>query len=66
MVQTSMNTLRTWRGNCDIQVLLYTSDPRNPDPTDIARVTDYIVAYACKGNQMLQVEKDITKDIIMK
>ena len=36
---------------------MYESDPDNPDPADIARATDYIVAYACKGVETLQQEK---------
>ena len=50
VVQTSTDLLQSWRANCDVQLLIYNSDPKNPDVTDIARVTDYIVAYSCKGN----------------
>ena len=57
ITQTSMLMSQSWRANCDIQILLYDSDPNNPDPADIARVTDYIVAYACKGVETLQEEK---------
>src|SRR5688572_25392544 len=35
--------LQGWRANCDIQVLLYQCDPSEPNPEEIARVTDYIV-----------------------
>lgn len=66
MVQSSTDLLRCWRGNCDVQILLYDSDPADPDPADIARVTDYIVSYACKGNITHQAEKDIIRDTIMK
>jgi hypothetical protein len=37
--------------------LLYECDPFSPDPSEIARVTDYVVAYACKGNSTLTREK---------
>jgi hypothetical protein len=36
---------------------LYESNPFSPDPSEIARVTDYVVAYACKGNSTLTEEK---------
>ena len=64
MNQTSLNAIRSWRANCDIQVLIYESDPKNLDPAEIARVTDYVVSYACKGNASLRVEKDIIKQVI--
>ena len=57
IITSSRWLLQGWRANCDIQVLLYESDPLNPDPEEIARVTDYIVAYACKGNETIVEEK---------
>ena len=63
-LQTSIVTLQAWRGNCDIQILIYESEPHYPDCEEIAQVTDYIVGYATKGNVTLKVEKDIMKDII--
>ena len=66
MIQTSTSLLQAWRGNCDLQVILYDSPFDNFDFTEIARVTDYVVAYACKGNNTLQVEKDSIKTIIMR
>jgi hypothetical protein len=51
ITQTSAYMLQSWRANCDLQIFLYTSDPRYPDLDEIASVTDYIVAYACKGNE---------------
>ena len=57
VVQSSLDMLQSWRGNCDFQLMLYDSDPFNPDPAEIARVTDYIVAYASKGNVSLADEK---------
>ena len=64
VTQTAMDMLQSWRGNCDFQVLIYDSDPSNPDPTEIARVTDYIVAYTCKGNASLAQEKAEIRKII--
>ena len=64
MIQTPLKVLWGWHGNCDVKVLLYRSNSGDPDPSEIARVTDYIVSYACKGNEKLQVEKDIMKDMI--
>ena len=48
---------QSWRANCDIQILIYDSDPEHPDATDVAKATDYIVAYACKGVETIQEEK---------
>ncbi len=65
VVQTSADLLQSWRANCDVQLLIFNSDPKNPDVMDIARVTDYIVAYSCKGNATMKEEKDHTKAMIM-
>ena len=48
IVVSSRWLLHGWRANCDIQLLLYQCDPSEPNPEEIARVTDYIVAYCCK------------------
>lgn len=66
VVQSSLDMLQSWRGNCDIQVLLYDSDPLNPDPAEIARVTDYVVAYASKGNVSLADEKKQIRTLVMR
>lgn len=55
--QTSLDMLRAWRGNCDVQILIYDSDPDHPDPREIAKVTDYVVGYSTKGNKTLKEEK---------
>jgi len=55
--QTSVKILQAWRANCNIKLLLYNSDPRRVDPREIAQVTDYVVSYACKGNEKLHDEK---------
>ena len=36
---------------------MYESDPKNSNHDEIARVTDYIVAYTCKGNEPIVEEK---------
>jgi hypothetical protein len=53
-----MDALQSWRGNCDVQILVYSSDPDFLDADDIARVTDYVVGYACKGNKTLKEERE--------
>ena len=64
-VQSSLYLLQGWRANCDIQLILYDSDPTNPDCEELAKVTDYVVAYASKGNYSLQGEKEIFKSYIL-
>ena len=56
IVTTSKPLVQAWRANCDAQLLLYQGNPAHPSPDEIARVTDYIVAYACKGNETLLEE----------
>ena len=63
--QTSLNLLQSWRGNCDIQVLIYNCDPRHPNIAEIARVTDYVVAYSCKGNTTIQEEREQNKKLVL-
>ena len=62
--QTSTHMLQSWRANCDVQVLIYNCDPRKPDISEIARITDYIVAYSCKGNSTLKEEKEQNRNIL--
>jgi hypothetical protein len=64
-VQSSLCFVQSWRANCDIQILLYDSDPKCPNPEDIGRVTDYIVAHACKGNETIVQERQQMKALIM-
>ena len=66
MIQTAITALRGWRGNCDIKILLYDCLDGEPTPEDITEVTDYVVAYACKGNETLAIEREMIKDIIMR
>lgn len=65
VTQTSEIMLQSWRANCDVQVLVYNSDPMHPDIAEIAKITDYIVAYSCKGNTTWMEEREQTKKLIM-
>ena len=65
IVASSRWLLQGWRANCDLQVLLYQCDPLHPNPDEIARVTDYIVAYACKGNETIVEERNQMKALIL-
>jgi hypothetical protein len=65
VVQSSMFLAQAWRANCDLQILLYDSDPDNPEPEDVGRVTDYIVAYQCKGNETYFQERKTMTDLIL-
>ena len=62
--QTSAHMMQSWRANCDGQVLIYNCDPMKPDISEIARITDYIVAYSCKGNSTLKEERDQNRSIL--
>jgi len=66
MIQTSMKVLQSWRSNCDVQLIIYESDPKNPDLTELAKVTDYVVSYACKGNCTHDAEKQALLDVIIR
>jgi hypothetical protein len=63
VVQASSFLCQGWRGNCDIQYLLYLSDTDDIDASEICRVTNYIVSYSCKGNETEVEEKSGLKDI---
>lgn len=65
IVASSRWLLQGWRANWDIQPLLYECDPLHPNPDEIARVTDYIVAYACKGNETIVEEMKQMKALIL-
>ena len=66
MMQVSLDALQSWRANCDIQLILYDSDPKQPNLEEISKVCDYVVSYTCKGNMRQQTEKNLFKDIIQK
>jgi hypothetical protein len=61
-----LTSAKSWRDNYDFQILLHESDPFSPDPSEIARVTDYVVAYACKGNSTLTEEKRQIKQLVLR
>jgi hypothetical protein len=63
--QTSKDIIQSWRANCDIQILIYESDPDNPNVKEIARVTDYVVSYNTKGNSTWLEEVTTSKSIIL-
>jgi hypothetical protein len=56
--------LSSWRANCDLQILIYETDPLNPNPEEITRVVDYIVGYVCKGNHTFEQQKDQLQSLI--
>ena len=63
--QTSTTLIQTWRANCDIQLLIYKTNPDATDLKEISRVTDYVVAYSCKGNATLREEIETNKNLIL-
>lgn len=63
--QTAVDVLQSWRGNCDVQILIYDSHPDNPNIAEISKVTDYVVAYSCKGNHTLHEEKQQIRQLIL-
>ena len=63
--QTSHDLIQTWIGNCDIQIMIYESDPDNFNLREISKVTDYIVAYSCKGNATLWEETENNQRLIL-
>ena len=58
--------LQSWRANCDIQFLVYDSDPDNVDVKEISRVTDYLIGYIGKGNSTSQQENETNKHVVMR
>ena len=48
-----------------MQVLIYNCDPKDPDVSEIAQVTDYVAGYSCKGNGTVKEERaQITKLVL--
>ena len=66
VVQHSKTLLQAWRGNCDIKLLLYFSDPSHPDIGEIEEVCRYIVAYTSKKHSTAKQEKNTIHDLIMR
>ena len=65
VVQTSLYLATSWRANVDFQILLIPSDDGIVSIKDIARLTDYIVSYMCKGNETQIQEKKNMTNVIM-
>jgi hypothetical protein len=63
MIQTSLFLTQVWRGNADIKPLLYFSDPRIPDVSDILGVVDYIISYVIKACETLAIEKKMPETL---
>jgi hypothetical protein len=66
MVHTSMFLTQVWRGNVDVKLLLYQSDPSNPDPEYIITYSDYLVGYQIKGAQIKAIERKNMKDLVIR
>ena len=66
LVQAPLTILRGWRGICDFKILLYKSTNGKPHPEEISTVTDYVVAYQCKGNERIQAEIQLLRDFALK
>ena len=64
MTQLSTIQVQSWRANCDIQLLLYDSDPTKPNINEIVKVADYIVSYITKGNIGYMTEQKMMQCII--
>ena len=64
--QTSLYCLQSWRANCDVSILVYESDPMNPNLAEIANVTNYVITYACKGNATYEIEKKQVQDFTLR
>lgn len=64
VVQLSKPMLQSWRANCDLQLLIYNSDPRSPDIAEIESVTRYVVAYAGKKHNTSKTEREAIQNII--
>ena len=58
--------LQSWRGNCDLQLILYQSNPFYPDANEIARITDYVIGYTCKEGHTYKQDSDQMKSLITK
>ena len=66
MTQNSRTLLQAWRGNCDIKLLLYFSDPDFPDIGEIEEVCRCVVEYTGKKHHTCKQEKDLVRDLIMR
>jgi hypothetical protein len=65
IIPSSATLCYGWRANCDVKILLYASNPELPLAKEIAEVTNYVVAYASKGIETVEAEKQQMKALIM-
>lgn len=63
--QTSISLIQSWRGNCDVQILVYESHPDNFDLREVSKVTDYVVAYSTKASTTYREEVHINCQLIL-
>ena len=66
LLQVSTAMLQSWCGNCNIQVLIYNSSPKQPNLDEIMRVTDYVMSYTSKGNHTFTKEKEQNQLLIQR
>lgn len=66
ITQHSRYLLQGWRGNCDIQLLLYFSDPLYPDIGEIDEVCKYVVGYATKKHKGSKHENSTIQNLILR
>jgi hypothetical protein len=64
--QTCMPALQSWRGNIDIQLIIYKSDPRYPNINEIQGMVRYIVSYVTKKGYRLKEERKMMEDLILR
>jgi hypothetical protein len=53
VIQTALYCLQSRRANCNISTLVYESYQKIADLAKIAKVTDYVVNYACKKKRYI-------------
>ena len=55
--QTSLYCLQSWRANCDIQIIGYDTDPKNPDLSEIAKFPIMSLTMLVKAIQLYPLKK---------
>ena len=65
IIQTSLYQVESWRANCDVQMFIYEDHENGFSDVDIAKVTNYIVSYACKGVEGYLEEKEQMSSLIL-
>jgi hypothetical protein len=64
--QACLLGLQSWRGNIDVQLILYTSDPRHSTVNKIQGVVRYIMSYVTKKSYRLKEECKMMEDLILR